>query len=159
MATGIIRRIKTLHKRPTRNPAMHYSLTTNPNGTRKIGPILKSQVPWYPERQHNVIAIDFGSSTLAVAYKLASRDGDVSYMNTHTPYVSSGYEVHTMHIQPGYQYDYIPTVLLINMNAEPASRVEIGNYASQLYCGLDVDVESCIFFDQVKLKLQNDEVG
>lgn len=117
---------------------------TNPNGTCKIAPILKSEVDWYPERQKNVIAIDFGTLTLAVAYKLA--DGGV----------------HTIPIQDAYQYDYIPTVLLIDMSEpDEASRVEIGHRALQRYCDLDVDVEKhdCIFFNQVKLELQNDEVS
>ena len=112
------------------------SHTKFPNGTRKVVPIKSSTIDWYPERQQDVIAIDFGTSTLAVAYKVNGK-------------------VEDLRIQEDCTDAYVPTVLLIKQDGT----VEIGERALLQYSRLEnVDVETCLFFERVKLQLQNDKV-
>ncbi len=115
------------------------SLSTRrfPNGTSKVSPVKSSTIDWYPERQSDVIAIDFGTSTLAVAYKVNGRVNDLK-------------------IQEECSDAYVPTVLLI----KPDASVEIGERALRQYSKLEnIDVNHCLFFQRVKLHLQNDEVS
>ena len=109
-----------------------------PNGLERIVPVMKTEVPWCPKRKKKVIAIDFGTSTLAVSYK------------THT----QG-RVIDVPIEKAANKSFIPTVLLIKSD----NSVEIGELALLQYTRLDDDDTSdYLFFDRVKLELQNDEV-
>ncbi len=109
-----------------------------PNGTCKQHPVPTSDIRWLPQKRSSVIAIDFGTSTLALAYKLADDE-----------------EVHDLNIQEENNTAYVPTVLLIN----PDNTVEIGESALHDYTRQEtVDVSKSLFFERVKLTLQNDKV-
>ena len=121
-----------------RSPTANMTSSSYPNGLERIVPVKKTEVPWCPKRKTKVIAIDFGTSTLAVSYK------------THT----HG-RVIDVPIEKSSNKSFIPTVLLIKSD----SYVEIGELALLQYTRMDDDDTSdCLFFDRVKLELQNDEV-
>lgn len=106
-----------------------------PNGILRSVPVKKSSIEWYPEKQIDVIGIDFGTSTLAVAYKVKGK-------------------VSELRIQEESAFAYVPTVLLVMKRGH---RVEIGDRALQQYCNSETTNE-CIFFERVKLHLQHDKV-
>lgn len=105
------------------------------NGTPKISLVKRSSVDWYPEKQLDVIGIDFGTSTLALAYKVNG-------------------VVYPLNIQEECTDAYLPTVLLVMKNGN----VEVGDRALQQYCRLKNFPNDCIFFERVKLHLQHDKV-
>lgn len=101
---------------------------------------MKSSVAWYPAERSwpDAIGIDFGTSTLAVAYKVEGT-------------------VHPLNIQEECHDAYVPTVLLMTKNS---GQLEIGHRALKNYCQCGIAEETdCIFFKQVKLQLHDDEVG
>ena len=108
---------------------------TYSNGTKKAMKVLKSDVKWYDSHHDNVIAIDFGTSTLTVAYQM------------------DGGEVFSLPIQEDIRC--IPTILLIRRDGT----VEIGGKALSQYSRQEVDISSTIFFEKVKLELQHNMVS
>lgn len=110
-------------------------MSLHQNGTPKISPVKRSYVEWYPEKQLDVIGIDFGTSTLALAYKVNGK-------------------VNPLYIQEECTNAYVPTVLLVMKNGH----VEVGDRALQQYCRLESITDDCIFFERVKLHLQHDKV-
>ncbi len=105
------------------------------NGSIKAKKVMKSTVDWYDRQTDNVIAIDFGTSTLAVAYQL------------------NGGDVYDLPIQEDRKC--IPTVLLMKKNGT----YEIGEKALCQYGRLEVDIATSVFFEKVKLELQHDRVS
>ena len=91
-----------------------------------------------PSRSDNVIAIDFGTSTLVV-----------SYVTSASP-VPNNFKI----LEEDIDYS-TPTVLLIDEN----NKVEVGNEALSRYVDLDVNnFKRITFFEKVKLELQHNEV-
>ena len=109
------------------------SLSKYENGLERATPVKRSEVQWCPKRKEKVLAIDFGTSTLAVSYKADGKVIDVI-------------------LQQASRDAYIPTVLLV----KPDNTVEIGEIALLQYTRLQ---SYSIFFDRVKLELQHDQVN
>ena len=115
------------------------------NGTKKAKKVLKQDVDWYDGQPDKVIAIDFGTSTLAVAWQ--NETGQVFDL-------------------PIQEYRTVPTVLLIKGN----NRAEIGEKALVEYGNPDgnnvmddaTETQGAafvpIFFDKVKMELQHEKV-
>ena len=105
------------------------------NGTKKAKKVLKQDVDWYDGQPDKVIAIDFGTSTLAVAWQ--NETGQVFDL-------------------PIQEYRTVPTFLLIKGN----NRAEIGEKALVEYGNPETQSAAFvpIFFDKVKMELQHEKV-
>ena len=94
----------------------------------------------FPRINPDVIAIDFGTSTLAAAYRK---------QQDRVPQILRFHE----------NLNYVPTVLLIKRDdTENKMVTEIGQRALYQYTRFLVDPSTCVFFHKVKLELQHDEV-
>ena len=109
------------------------------NGTVKVDRVAKSKLSWYPRsRSNDVIAIDFGTSTLAVAYRVGDE------------------EVKDLPIQ---RVHNVPSVLLIKPDKSTGVLMTaIGIDALKQYSKKMIDISKCLFFDKVKLELQHNQV-
>ena len=103
------------------------------NGVNFVTKRKRRTLGWIPRQKSDVIAIDFGTSTLAVAYKRKEA-------------------VHPVKLQGA---DCIPTVLLIKTDKKTRkTEAEIGMVALNHYCRLEViETHDVIFFERVKLQL------
>lgn len=108
--------------------------TVYDNGTKKAKKVLKKGVDWYDGQKNRVIAIDFGTSTLAVAW------------------LDEGGQIYDLPIQEGKKY--IPTVLLIKGN----NRTEVGERALVEF-GKQLEDNSAIIFEKIKMELQHTKVN
>ncbi len=108
------------------------------NGLEKIHPVKKTNIKWYPEKKQKVLAIDFGTSTIAVAYKA----GD-------------GCKCIPIKLNQCKDSFYLTTVLLITAD----NKVVIGDQALLNYTKLETtNFKKCVLFDRIKLHLQYDKV-
>ena len=116
-------------------------MATELNGTALARRISTSSLGWYPQRKSKpVIAIDFGTSTLAVAYGIPNEKG----MKINCIKLNSE--------------SYLPTLLLMMSNRTGAIVAAIGKVALREYCNKSNDVNEMIFFEKVKLELQHNQV-
>ena len=112
--------------------------TLLPNGVYTADKVAKDSLRFdFPEHGENVIGVDFGTSTLAVAYVTA---------DSHDTYLFK--------IDDKQSDSYVPTVLLVEGNGD----VEIGFRAQERYTELEADIGTCVFFNKVKLELQHNKV-
>ena len=112
-----------------------------PNGTVKVDRVAKSdpKLGWYPCSRSDVITIDFGTSTLAVAYRVG--DGQVK----------------DLPIQRGERN--VPSVLIMKPDKTTGLFVtDIGINALEQYSRQMSDISKCVFFNKVKLELQHNQV-
>ena len=113
-----------------------------PNGVPKATkcPATNLDTKHFPRMNPDIIAIDFGTSTLAAAYS-TQRDRVPQILRFHE------------------NLNYVPTVLLIKRDDEENKMVtEIGQRALHQYSTFAVDLSTSVFFHKVKLELQHDEV-
>ena len=116
--------------------ALGRKVATEVNGTERAQRVSTSALWWYPSKSESVIAIDFGTSTLSVAYRGA--DG----------------KVNDIKIQ---DETCVPTYLLITSKRTGEMVAEIGKIALQQY--KKANHENAIFFEKVKLELQHRQVN
>lgn len=109
------------------------------NGVAKVTEKPRSEVPWLPQRNKNVIAIDFGTSTLAVSYMTDGATQCKDIILTEATGVKSA-----------------PTVLYIGREGTTI----IGDPAIKKFTDLgksdDSNVTKVQFFHKVKLGLRQD---
>lgn len=105
------------------------------NGLKKIIPVKKTDIKWYPSRKEKVLAIDFGTSTLAVSYVTPTSKGPLS-----------------IKLDESSRDPYIPTILLIENNEIHVGELALISYTRVFH-------ENPLFFDRVKLELHDDEVS
>lgn len=116
--------------------------TLNRNGTKNAEKVLKKNVAWYNDTKDKIVAVDFGTSTLAVAW-LGQQDGVVKELT-----ISENSRC-------------IPTVLLVKRNANGNGVVKIGERALIDYHKLISDPTNdsqVVFFERIKMELQHDKV-
>lgn len=125
---------ETSKKNDTEDPPSYQA-----NGVIVTQKIKRSELPFkFPPKSPNVIGLDFGTSTLAVSYV------------TDTNQKPTIFKIHEEEAD-----FYAPTVLLIDQDHE----VEIGISALRRYTDLEVEIEKSVFFDKVKLELQDNKVN
>ena len=135
MAEGFRRVLKVFSFRRDSDAAKED--TVYGNGTKKAKKVLKRDVNWYDGQRNRVIAIDFGTSTIAVAWQ--DEIGTVFDLPIHENSKS------------------IPTVLLVKGN----NRTEIGERALIDYGDYQADIPgeaTPVFFETVKMELQHEKV-
>lgn len=121
---------------------MATNRSINRNGTRNAERVLKREVAWYNDAKDRIIAVDFGTSTLAAAW-LAKQDGVVKELTLSET------------------SRYIPTVLLMKNDGRGKWVVKIGEKALIDYYKVISDPSGdsqVIFFEKIKMELQHDQV-
>ena len=92
------------------------------------------------QRSSCIAAIDFGTSSLSVAYTTPMDGGKMKIL-----------PLHKMH-------ERVPNAILISVHKEQCTVNSIGHQAQSMYSDIRKDTTSYIYFERIKMLLERDKV-
>ena len=111
------------------------------------GPLLRAekieQASHVLQRSKCIAAIDFGTSSLSVAYTTPVTRGDIKVLPLYS------------------RYERVPNAILINVDRanDQYTTMEVGHRAQSLYSDIRENAENYLYFERIKNLLERDKVS
>ena len=95
------------------------------------------------QRSDCIAAIDFGTSSLSLAYTTPVTGGDIKVLHLYS------------------RYERVPNAILITVDraSNQYTTIEVGHRAQNIYSSLKENAENFIYFERIKNLLERDKVS